>query len=426
MRAATMGSPAKLLQTRSEVAFIDASLGEVEVLLQGLRSDVEPVLLVANAPALGQMAAALAGRRGLSAIHVIAHGQPGEVLFAGGGLSLGTVAAGAQDLAEIGRALDDEGCLCLWSCRTGHDHAGARFVAALAEATGAQVAAATDLVGAQARGGAWRLDRMAQAPLSPEGVAAYGGVLTVTLDLDSNTAGNAATTSYTENAGAVLLVPNATVSTTGGTPGRVDVVTITLTGPTATQSLGLDATGTSTAASAGVTVSSYNPATGVLTLTGTGTTDANWTTILKHLQYTNTSDAPAGSATVTFVATDNGGPSSDTRADAITIISVNDAPAGANATVTTLEDTAYAFHASDFGFTDVDGNALAAVKISTLPAVGAGTLLFNGVAITQSQVTAGYEVSAVDLAANKLTFAPAANANGAGLGSFTFQVRDDG
>ena len=53
--------------------------------------------------------------------------------------------------------------------------------------------------------------------------------------------------------------------------------------------------------------------------------------------------------------------------------------AGADKTVTTLEDTDYTFAAADFGFTDTDGNALSAVKITTLP--GAGSLTLGGVAV---------------------------------------------
>jgi hypothetical protein len=41
-------------------------------------------------------------------------------------------------------------------------------------------------------------------------------------------------------------------------------------------------------------------------------------------------------------------------------------------------------------------------------------------------VTAGQFVSAADISAGKLLFTPAANANGAGYASFTFQVQDDG
>ena len=106
----------------------------------------------------------------------------------------------------------------------------------------------------------------------------------------------------------------------------------------------------------------------------------------------------------------------------LNVTSVNDAPAGTDKLITTLEDTSYTFTASDFGFTDPNdspANALLTVKITTLPA--AGTLLDNGVA-----VTAGQSVSAADIAGGLLTFAPAANANGAGYANFTFQVQDNG
>ena len=49
----------------------------------------------------------------------------------------------------------------------------------------------------------------------------------------------------------------------------------------------------------------------------------------------------------------------------VNVTSVNDAPAGTNNTVTTLEDTAYTFTAADFGFSDPNdapANSLLAVK----------------------------------------------------------------
>src|SRR5438874_1826335 len=84
--------------------------------------------------------------------------------------------------------------------------------------------------------------------------------------------------------------------------------------------------------------------------------------------------------------------------------------------------SSYACAAAHFGFTDPSDSPadnLAAVKITTLP--GAGSLKLSGVA-----VTAGQLISKADLDAGHLTFAPAANANGAGYASFTFQVQDDG
>ncbi|MEZ5902941.1 MAG: hypothetical protein R3D88_06500 [Alphaproteobacteria bacterium] len=77
----------------------------------------------------------------------------------------------------------------------------------------------------------------------------------------------------------------------------------------------------------------------------------------------------------------------------IDVTSVNDAPDGADITLTTLEDTPYNFDATDFSFTDVNdtpSNNLQSVVITTLPANG--ILELSGVA-----VTAGQEIAVADI-----------------------------
>ena len=72
-----------------------------------------------------------------------------------------------------------------------------------------------------------------------------------------------------------------------------------------------------------------------------------------------------GSDSFQFKVTDRGDPDncapvsvtcdaskSDTKTVSISVTPVNDAPAGADKTVTTNEDTAYTFAAADFGFSD--------------------------------------------------------------------------
>jgi Ca2+-binding RTX toxin-like protein len=103
---------------------------------------------------------------------------------------------------------------------------------------------------------------------------------------------------------------------------------------------------------------------------------------------------------------------------------INKSPSGTDKTVNFLEDTSFTFSLNDFGFTDSDGNTLSSVKISSLPAVG--QLKYNGTAISSSQASGGYEVSATDIVAGKLTYTPTANTNGTAYSSFTFQVRDNG
>src|SRR5262249_10340650 len=68
---------------------------------------------------------------------------------------------------------------------------------------------------------------------------------------------------------------------------------------------------------------------------------------------------------------------------------------------------------------DTPPNALQAVQIASLPALG--TLSVNGVPVILGQF-----VSASDISAGLFTYAPVANANGTAYANFTFQVQDDG
>jgi len=118
-------------------------------------------------------------------------------------------------------------------------------------------------------------------------------------------------------------------------------------------------------------------------------------------------------ANFSYQVKDNGGTAGggvdlDPTSNTITfnVTPVNDAPTGANKTITALEDNAYSFAVSDFGFSDfqdVPANGFAAVKVATLPEKG--TLLLNG-----NAVSAGQFVLVSDLGA--LTFQPAADGNG--------------
>ncbi len=101
---------------------------------------------------------------------------------------------------------------------------------------------------------------------------------------------------------------------------------------------------------------------------------------------------------------------------------VNDAPEGSDKTVTVVEDGTYVLTATDFGFSDAadtPANAFASVTITQLPA--AGSLQLDGSDVGQNQV-----ISRADIDAGKLTFTPAADANGAGCAELRFAVTDDG
>jgi VCBS repeat-containing protein len=166
-----------------ELAFVDPNIDDLPGLLRRLRPDVGAVVLDPAKAAVAQIAQALRGIGELDAIHIISHGRPGAIDFASGPVSIENIGRYASELATIGQALNG-GALMLWSCETGQGERGAQFIEELAIASGAEVSAATGLVGGAAKGGRWLLDARADsvrtlAPLTIEGMQSYEGVMAV-------------------------------------------------------------------------------------------------------------------------------------------------------------------------------------------------------------------------------------------------------
>ncbi len=141
---------------------------------------------------------------------------------------------------------------------------------------------------------------------------------------------------------------------------------------------------------------------------------------LRAIQYVNTADAPDTTARIVEVtSTDVDGNTGVGASTTINLIAVNDAPTGADNTLTALEDTAITIAVGDFGFSDVDGGNFASITLVSLPATGVLTL--DGVALA-----AGDRVTVADIALGKLVYTPAADASGPARASFQFRVQDDG
>jgi len=142
--------------------------------------------------------------------------------------------------------------------------------------------------------------------------------------------------------------------------------------------------------------------------------------LVRSITYENVSDDPDIAARVVkFQLTDGDGGTSNLATKTINLVSINDAPRGADGAITVIEDTPYIFSTEDFGFSDPEGDGFLAVTISTSPAEG--ELTRNGVA-----VSAGESITVGDINAGLLRYTPAANDTGAAADSLTFQVQDDG
>ena len=122
--------------------------------------------------------------------------------------------------------------------------------------------------------------------------------------------------------------------------------------------------------------------------------------------------------TFTYVVTDSFGVSS-TGTTTVTIKGTNDLPTVSNTQLSVNEDVVHTFSAADFqaGFNDVDGDSLAAIRITQLPRIAvtdaqgvttfieSGSLKLNGTAVTVGQEIAVNQIG-------NLTFQGAENYHG--------------
>jgi VCBS repeat-containing protein len=198
-----------------QIVFIDAAvsnLANIDALLAQIDPTFQVLHLSADAPALAQMAAALQGVSGIEAIHLISHGSAGNLNLAGGALTSAALAdsANADALTTIRASLSDHADFLLYGCDVGAGASGQAFLAALASATGADVAASTNATGAAVLGGDWTLEAVTGSVEAPALAldAMHGLLVAPTINnLNANLA-------YVEGGAAVII--DSDVSFTGG------------------------------------------------------------------------------------------------------------------------------------------------------------------------------------------------------------------
>src|SRR5690606_18079715 len=121
--------------------------------------------------------------------------------------------------------------------------------------------------------------------------------------------------------------------------------------------------------------------------------------------------------------TERGGVDLDPTVHTLTIdvAPVSDAPVATAGAATVLEEGEHNFSAAEFGFTDVDGDALAGVVITSLPE--AGNLYFDGVRLRGEDLgEGGFTVSAEEL--GLLSYRPPEEYND--TATFEYRVIDAG
>ncbi|QEY71290.1 DUF4347 domain-containing protein [Pseudomonas denitrificans (nom. rej.)] len=150
-------APTASSDQRHEVVFVDSKVANYQQLVASLKPGTEVVVLDGNKDGLQQIAQYLNGRTGIDAIHILSHGEEGEVHLGNTVLSADNLASKASQLSAIGDSLDADGDILLYGCDVAKG-SGEVLLQQLSALTRADVAASTDRTGAAALGGNWTLE----------------------------------------------------------------------------------------------------------------------------------------------------------------------------------------------------------------------------------------------------------------------------
>ncbi|MES2756238.1 MAG: Ig-like domain-containing protein [Pseudomonadota bacterium] len=138
-----------------EIVFVDSRVKDSAQLLKDLSPTAEVIYLRAGEDGLAQIAAALGEGGNVGAVHVIAHGNAGDLWLGSSYLSAENVADRGDVLAAIGNGVNAGGDILIYACNTAQGERGASFVEDLAQLTGRDVAASSNRTGG---GGDWTLE----------------------------------------------------------------------------------------------------------------------------------------------------------------------------------------------------------------------------------------------------------------------------
>lgn len=165
----------------AEIVFIDGAVvnqqnSDVQDLLDSINPSTPVHYIDLSSDGMAQISAVLAQYDELDAVHIISHGEQGQLDLGNGVLNSHTMQTDYVDeLALIGNALSEHGDILLYGCNFSEGEQGRAATALLAQLTGADIAASIDVTGAADKGGDWTLE------------SASGLVLTKALSADSFT-----------------------------------------------------------------------------------------------------------------------------------------------------------------------------------------------------------------------------------------------
>ncbi len=148
----------KPLPASGELVVIDGSVENYGVLVKIFEKDRPVYILDRNRDGLQQLTEVLNQYQHLQALHIISHGAPGELLLGKTRFLPADTPHAGNMLKAVRNSLSGDGDILIYGCNFGAGIIGKKGVQALAELTGADVAASTNITGNNRFNGDWKLE----------------------------------------------------------------------------------------------------------------------------------------------------------------------------------------------------------------------------------------------------------------------------
>ena len=152
-------------QINNTLVIIDASVDNLEILKAGLQPGAEVVVLHPQSNGIEQITTLVSRRKNLQKVHLVSHGSIASLKLGACELNLDNLDDYSDQIqnwfTDSGDRVNSSGhgiSLYIYGCQVAAGEKGQNFVEKLHQLTGANIAAATQVVGSSDNGGVWQLD----------------------------------------------------------------------------------------------------------------------------------------------------------------------------------------------------------------------------------------------------------------------------
>src|SRR5690606_26274364 len=140
-----------------EIVFIDQGVEDSSYLVAAASAGIMVHVIDSGQDGVRQISAMLTQQSGIGAVHIVSHGSVGCLALGNSMPTLETLERYRGDLFAWQQALNDRAEILLYGCNVGQGTLGEYFVRQLADMTGANIAASSNLTGNSELGGDWML-----------------------------------------------------------------------------------------------------------------------------------------------------------------------------------------------------------------------------------------------------------------------------